>query len=279
VSYVANPVDPKARRFWAICLAGQVTYTQVNDKGVAMTETAGGVRDPRDCDFGVPWQVALWHAIAYSRSMSEAAKIVALGTSDYRKRTGRATLLRTGGCNFLVADRMKTCVLETSAHMYAVRRPGDAAETGRYIVVTNHNHCAHSYSEKNSVTDSSMDFGGVPGSDSRFWTIMWLIRNNYGRIDKKAVQHFVASHFVIDKEGTRTDFQWNRRYGWIPMHLSQEYSTTPCAHTGGFPEKNLGGTQESKVISIREKEAEISYVQGRPCESNGKWQLQTLELS
>ena len=54
VSYVANPVEPKARRFWAIGLAGQLTYTQVNDKGVAITETAGGFETPMTVILGCP---------------------------------------------------------------------------------------------------------------------------------------------------------------------------------------------------------------------------------
>lgn len=278
VSYIANPSEEGARRFWAISLAGQLTYTQVNDKGVAITETAGSTLNSEDCDFGVPWQVLTWHAISHSDSAAEAIQTITLGTREYARKTGRTTVLRTGGCNFLVADKSETYVNESTARRYATRRPGDAGETGSHLVLTNHNLLDHSFSEKNFMTDMPMSSGVRPGSDLRYWTLMWLLRHNHGRIDAALVQQFMSSHFFISEQGMRTDLVWEAQHGWVPANLSKEYSTTPCAHEGGYPEKQIGGTQESKVIIIREDEAEIRLVQGRPCEWKGNWDTVRLEL-
>jgi len=271
VSYVANPNDTGARRFWTLCLAGQLTYTSVNEDGLAITETAGGARYPSDYDFGVPWQVLAWHAIGHSTSVHDAMKSITTGSDESRKRTGRKTTLRTGGCNFLLADRKSAFVLETTARRYSIRRPGEAGEAGKYLVLTNHNLSERSFDENGVETDLPMSFGVPEGSGLRFWTLMWLLKRNFGRMDDELARDFMSSHFNIAEDGTRRDLEWDPRHGWIPMHLSEDYSTTPCAHEGGYPERYVGGTQESKVIAIGEDEADITFVQGRPCEGIGDW--------
>jgi hypothetical protein len=278
VFYVADPTDPRASRFWTLCLAGQLTFTGINENGLVIAETAGGALRPSDYDYGVPWQILTWHAIGHSKSVHDAAKTITVGTEDYRKRTGRGTVLRTGGCNFLLADRKSAAVLETTAHRYSIRLPGDAGEAGKYLILTNHNLTKRSLDEDNTETNVPMDFGVPEGSGLRFWTLMWLSKRNFGRMDGQLVRDFMSSHFNIAEDGTRRDYAWDPQYGWIPMHLSAAYSTTPCAHEGGYPEKYLGGTQESKVIAMREDEAEITFVQGRPCEWIGEWDRFRFEL-
>jgi hypothetical protein len=278
VSYTANPSEEGARKFWTIALAGQLAYTLVNDCGLAITETAGGVTKPDDCDFGVPWQVLTWHTIAHSQSAQEAVRTITVGTNEYQKKTGRSSVLRTGGCNFLIVDKHETYAIESTARRYGIRKPGDAGETAKYLVLTNHNLLQSSFSENNLETKVPLCFGNKTGSELRYWTLAWLIRNNLGRINASLVQDFMSSHFYISETGTRTDFVWNEKYGWVPANLSQEHSTTPCAHDGGYPERQVGGTQESKVITIQKDEAEIRFLQGRPCEGRENWETARLKL-
>jgi len=278
VSYVASPDEPGARRFWSLGLAGQLTFSQVNDAGLALTETAGGVRDQVECDFGVPWQVLAWHTIAHAESVDEGVAMMTRGTEEYRRRTGRTSVLRTGGCNYVVADREKACVLETSAHRHGVRRPGDSGEVGHYVVLTNHNLCEYSLLEDGSRSDVPMMFEPPGGSELRFSTLMWLVRQNFGMIDCGMVQSFMSAHFNVAEDGVRRDFSGDERSGLVSIHLSEEHSTTPCAHSGGYPERYSGGTEESKVMTIREDEVEIRYVQGRPCEWEGEWELYRLPI-
>jgi hypothetical protein len=278
VSYVASPDELGSRRFWSLGLAGQLTFSQVNDSGLALTETAGGVRDQSECDFGVPWQVLAWHTIAHTKSVDEAVAMMTRGTEEYRQRTGRTSVLRTGGCNYIVADRKKACVLETSAHRYAVRRSGDSGEVGRYVVLTNHNLCEHSLLEDGSRSDIPMRFEPPRGSELRFSTLMWLVRQNFGEIDGGMVRSFMSAHFNIAEDGVRRAFSGDECTGLVPIHLSEGHSTTPCAHSGGYPERYSGGTEESKVMKIREDEVEIRYIQGRPCEWEGEWDLYCLPV-
>jgi hypothetical protein len=122
-----------------------------------------------------------------------------------------------------------------------------------------------------------MYFGVRPGSDLRYWTLFWLLRNNFGKVDGIKVRDFMSSHFYISEQGVRTDFVWSDEHAWVPANLSKEHSTTPCAHEGGYPEKQIGGTQESKVITIRHDQAEVRFLQGRPCE--GSWQYVRMKLA
>lgn len=267
VSYIAVPDDCNANSFWSLGLAGQPTFSQANSKGLIIVETAGGVINPFENAFGVPWQIIAWHTIAYSSSVEEATKIITSGTGRYRKITGKKSLLRTGGCNYLLADGNDLRVLETSARRYSIRLAGDLNEEGRYIVLTNHNFMDHSYDEQGTYTETSMVHSIPPGSDKRFWTLMHLIKNNFGNIDERMVQEFMSSHLIIDHNGEKLNFGTHE----VPPQLSELNSVTPCAHEGGYPEQYIGGTEESKVLTIREDEIAIKYVQGRPCEWKGKW--------
>ena len=259
-------------------LAGQLTFSQVNDAGLAITETAGGVRHQDECAFGVPWQVLAWHTIAHAESVDEVVEMMTRGTEEYRRRTGRTSVLRTGGCNYVVADRENACVMETSANRYGIRRPGDSGEVGRYVTLTNHNLCEHSLLEDGSRSDVPMRFEPPRGSELRFSTLMGLVRQNFGEIDDRMVRSFMSAHFNIAEDGVRRDFSEDERSGLVPIYLSEEHSMSPCAHSGGYPERYSGGTEESKVMTIREDEVEIRYVQGRPCEWKGEWDLYRLPI-
>lgn len=279
VSYVAVPDDCEANGFWSLGLAGQPTFSQANDKGLSIIETAGGVNSPFEHAFGVPWQVIAWHAIAYSSSVEEATKIITNGTEHYRDMTGKTSLLRTGGCNYLLADRNNIRVLETSAKRFSIRFPGYLNEHGKYIVLTNHNFMDHSYDEKGAYTLTSMDFGVPPGSDNRFWTLMNLIKNNFGDIDKDMVQEFMSTHLIYNEKEDGKRYLLNDENRRVPVHLSELHSTTPCAHEGGYPEQYVGGTEESKVLAVRKDELAITYVQGRPCEWKGEWDAYKLKIN
>ncbi|MFH0848811.1 MAG: hypothetical protein V1857_04855 [archaeon] len=280
LAFVANPEDKEALRFWAMTSPGQIAgFLQVNEAGVAVSETVGGTSDPTEQDFGVPWQMLVFHAAAYSRTCRGASEVLTIGTEQYRKQTSRETVLRTGGCNFLISDPNETCAIEATAHRYALRRPTEFGETGKYLVVTNHNFCHNSFDEGNNRTDVPMTrFGGEEppysflGTCERYWTSMWNLRRNYGDIDVPKMKELLSCHYLVTKDGTRVDHVWSDELRmWIPAHLSQEAGVTPCNHLGGFPEKYVGNTSASKVAELADHRIIVHWTQGRPCEWHGEW--------
>ncbi|MBP1717980.1 MAG: hypothetical protein H6Q43_1418 [Deltaproteobacteria bacterium] len=93
-----------------------------------------------------------------------------------------------------------------------------------YIVMTNHNSCEFSYDENDNLTDvpmtqfgngySSTSVSGLDGSGTRFWTLWWLAREQFGRIDEYvAMNDYWTNEFYIDEEGTRRDPSTGRTVG------------------------------------------------------------------
>ncbi len=275
VAYVAEADDPDANTFWALSSAGMIMANYaVNNKGLAIGHLSGGSRYEKDCDFGVPWPFRMLHAVAYTDNRDDAIEMMTLGTPEYRAATDRSTLLRDGDSNTIVADKDSCGVLETTAHWYAVRYPGDMDEIGNYIVSTNH-FCvdAGSYDEDNVWHDGLGmtrfgDAASYSSSGFRFSTLMQLIKYNFGEIDDALAQEFMTSHFYINTDGERVDNIWDEIYGWIPTQYGPG-SPVICRHSGGYPEKNTGSTQDSKVSNLTENI--VYWTMGRPCDWKGPW--------
>lgn len=115
--------------------------------------------------------------------------------------------------------------MEENPYRYAVRYPGYMGEKDdAYIVMTNHNSCEFSYDENDNLTDvpmtqfgngySSTSVSGLDGSGTRFWTLWWLAREQFGRIDEYvAMNDYWTNEFYIDEEGTRRDPSTGRTVG------------------------------------------------------------------
>jgi hypothetical protein len=279
MNYIAIPDEPGAHPYWATAEPGKIcSLGAVNSKGVAAVILAGPGRTwvPEENiferSFGVPWPIGQFMQAAYANSRQEAVDMIVLGTPEYRLKTGRSTLLRARQNNWLIADKEHACVVEATAHKYAVRYPGDNGEDG-YIVTANHFVANFSYNENNQRTDFPMtkfgDENNQVASTPRYYTLWWLNKLNRGSIDVDKVKEFHRSHFYITKQGNRVDNVWDPKNGWVPAHLGS--GSTVCCHADGYPEKYTGNTVDSKVAVLNDRI--IHWALGRPCEWVGLWRV------
>ncbi len=266
--YIGQPDDGNA--FWVLTAGAAGAACQiVNDKGVSLILNAGGDQHAAQHAnaFGVSWFLLFLHVAAYADTADQAIEMVTRGTPQYRARTGRQSLLRTGTWNFLISDRTSCTVVETTSDRYAMRRPGDMGESGNYLVMTNHNYCNYSFDQNNQRTDVPMTrFGNektYPGSAKRFWTLMGDIRHYYGRIDCDLAMQLLSGHHQRDRDGRLIE----SREGEIPLQYQGDVT---CPHHGGYPGGWRGGTADAKV-AVHGEDLRIYWTLGRPCEWQGAW--------
>ncbi len=277
-TFVAMPSDPQANNFWGTTAPGKFFEIMgLNDKGLAVTVTAGayGTWVPEkkifERAFGVTWQYVLLRQMAYADTCDEAVELVTVGTEEYRKATGRKTLLRTRHNNYVIADPENAVVVEVTANRYATRKPGDYGEEPGFIVCTNHYKCDYSYNDKNVRTDYPMTtFGGDdfnPQSTSRYYELTWLARTNYGKMDAEMIKSFQSMHHYYTASGEMVETVWNDELKeFVPAYVD---AYTVCRH-GGYPESHSGQTVDSKVAVLQDRLMQFSL--GRPCEWEGMWQ-------
>lgn len=292
VAYVCVPGDPSARVFWGHAAAGNLGGLGggvLNDRGVccltsgcsyseqnwanADQTTAPGIRD----------FVLAVYGVIFSESAAEAAEKVTVGTERYRELTGRKTVLRARGANIVFADENDAYCIEQNARHYAIRKPGDwGEEGGDYIVTAN-----HFKSDKGSFDENNEFHADLPmaryepenkdstsASYDRFWSGMWMLRNNYGQIDREMVMNeFAASHYAYDESGTRIDAEES---GAPAKELQKElFSGSFCVHMEPFDETHplgIGGNAETSVMNISTRE--VWWVPVWPChykERNMDW--------
>lgn len=273
-TYIAVPTEGNA--FWGTTTPGKILdITGANNQGLALASTAGPNRTwvPEENiferAFGVSMQSVLFKMLTAAKSVPEAIEIATIGTPEYRQATGRKTLLRTRHSNYILVDKNEAAVVEVTANRYAVRRPGDFGEEPGFIVVANHfvvNN--HSYNDQNERTTFPMTTFGDdayrPTSASRYFTAFWQAKMNYGKITTDNIWRILlTSHAYITKKGELVEKISNGKE-WIPAHLAMG---TVCSHAAGYPEKYLGNTTDSKVITVDFNQ--VRFSQGRPCEYVG----------
>jgi hypothetical protein len=292
--YIIKPV--LGNTLWVLTNSSQVVANQVvNDKGVSLSLLAGGFTNPGSLNyygksycaegFGVPWFHLFLYIGMHANTAKEAIDMLTVGTPEYRSKTGRDTLLRGGGWNFLVADEHTLAVVEATANRYAVRYAGDVLPfTGDewtdpdYIVATNHFICDFSYDEHNNRTNIPMTILGsgysydpstgekigLNGSGIRFWTLMWDIKHNYGRIDRYRAQQIMSGVYAYDKntgekQEVAQDKEGNYRiYGAV----------MPC--TLGLISL-FGGTCDAKIAVLNKGNTVVYWTMGNPTDWQGAW--------
>lgn len=274
-TYIAAPNTPGANAFWASTTPGKFfDIMGVNNKGLALLLTVGGNKtwipseNIYERAFGVTWQYILLKALSSAKSVPEVVELVTVGTPEYRKATGRKTLLRTRHNNYVMLDKNEALVVEVTANRYAVRRPGDYGEEGDFVVATNHFIANHSYDANNVKTDFPMTFFGdedyAPLSATRYYTALWEAKMNYGKLNADKIREIWTSHYYITKKGERVD-QITDGKKWMPAHLA---SNTICSHgESGYPEAYDGATTDTKIATVDFNQ--VSYSVGRPCEYEG----------
>ena len=283
-TYIAAPNTPGANAFWSSTTPGKFfDIMGANNKGLALSLTVGGNKtwipsqNIYERAFGVTWQYILLKALSSMSSVPEVLELVTVGTPEYRKATGRTTLLRTRHNNYIMLDKNEALVVEVTANRYAVRRPGDYGEEEGFVVATNHFVADHSYDANNERTDFPMTFFGddeyAPLSATRYYTGFWQAKMNYGTLDAGKIREIWSSHSYITKKGELVEKISDGKQ-WIPANLA---SNTICSHDGGYPEKYIGATTDNKIVTVDFNQ--IRYSVGRPCEYEGMPRIFVLPAS
>ena len=292
--YVINPKE--GHKTWVLTNSPQVAANQVvNENGVSLSLLAGGFTNPMSLDyegqsycaegFGVPWFHLFLYVAVHADTAEEAIEMLTLGTPEYRSRTGRKSLLRGGGWNFLVVDSDTLAVVEATANRYAVRYAGETFPlTGpewiddNYIVSTNHFICDFSYDKDNVRTAVPMtifmegvtrdpqtgEIVDLNDSGKRFWTLMWDMKHNLGRIDRYRTQQILSGLYVYEKESGKKIETILDGEG-----LPRIYGTVkPC--TQGLLAL-WGATCDSKIAVVDGENISLYWTLGNPSHWQGAW--------
>ena len=296
--YVIRPEEGLA--CWVLSNCPQVVANQVvNEKGVSIALFSGGGTNPQSLNFngeahyaegfGVPWFHLFLYAGTHAHTAEEAIQMLTLGTPDYRKRTGRNTLLRGGGWIFMVTDATTLAVVEGTADRFAVRYAGEF--TGSEwtdpdtIVATNHNLCNFSYDDQNRWTQVSMTLfadglvrdktgvvTGLSPSGQRFWTLMWDIKHNRGQIDPYMAQHIMSGLHANDPEtGKRIECVLDENDTWRVWG-----AVRGCNQGGGVGLSN--GSADAKVAVLAGGDTAVFWTMGSPSHWAGAWDRYVFDL-
>lgn len=293
--YIINP--PRGNTCWVLTNCPQVAANQVvNNKGLSVKLFAGGATNKMSLEypggpycaegFGVSWFNLLLYVGTHADTAEEAVEILTRGTHEYRARTGRNSLLRGGGWLFMVTDKDTMAVVETTADRYAVRYAGETFPfTGpnwnnpNYIVCTNNSLCDFSYDKNNNLTnvplsifgdgyarDSAGNITGLDGRGIRFWTMMWDMEHNYGRIDRYRAQQIMAGLYAYDKDtGEKIDCAQDAGGNWRTWGKLK-----PC-NVGSSRWSLSAGSNDGKIAVLDGKNSEVHWTMGSPNDWQGAW--------
>jgi len=281
VAYVAIPKDPKAQVFWGSGRAGNLGGLGaglMNDRGVCCL-TAGAQKTDAWAQAdetaapGIKDFLLAIHGVIFSKTAREAAAIATVGTPGYRRLTARNAVLRARGCSIVFADPKDAVCVEQNALHYAMRKPGDLGEKGGdYIVIANHfkfkdgSFDEHNVFQQNEPMTKFCPEKERDDSYYRFWSGMWMLHNNYGKIDRDMVmQEFVTAHYAYDKAG--------KRYDPDPDTGKPAVQGTFCEHEPPFTKENpmgMGGNADTSVFNLSTQE--VWWVPVWPCHHK-EWNL------
>lgn len=254
----------------------------VNDKGVSISHHFGGSTTADSLSYrggpyygsayGVPWPNLLFYAAKTANTAQEALEILKYGSSAYRQITGRKTVRRDGTWNWMVCDDHTLAVMEVSPDRYAIRYAGEY--TGSewtdpdYIVCANHFICPYSYDENGNRTDVPMwIFNSSSNSRERFWTLMWEMKDFYGKIDEYTLQYIFSQTYIRDEK--------TGEYVYALMDTDGRWLTAGqslgCAQ-GKLENNGLKrGTNGAKIATLNKSKSECRYCLGNPKDWQGAW--------
>jgi hypothetical protein len=280
-AYVLKP--DKGNIVWTV---GNLPSTSglllVNNKGVSIAHHFGGATNPKSLEypggpylssaFGVPWLNVLLYAAVNADTAKEAIDLITVGPKGYRDRTGRASLLRDGGWNWMVADSSTMAVVEVTCDRYAIRYPGEFTgpnwKDQNFIVSANHFLCDYSYDKNNERTDVPMNiFNVTPGSEERFWTLMWDIKDRFGSIDRYVVQHILSTTYVRDKETGEKIYATADDSGKYVPFAYAKWGVQGTMDQGGL----AAGTNSSKIAILDGENTMTAWTLGNPSDWEGAW--------
>lgn len=304
VAFIVEPSDPRAHRYTITDTAGEIGSEQaLNEHGVVVSGYAGGgvdIGSPTVAEPftgyrrpGLDWQVGDFYAAAFARNAREAVALLTVGRPEYREKSGMQTVVGkcSRGANWVVSDQHEAYVVESipadldGVARYAVRKPGDMSEIGEnYIVSTNQVEATYSCDESNLCSsahplslhgnsEQNPNYFGLSGSGQRFYTLTWLIRNNYGKIDREMVQSWRRTHFFYDKGGTRHDTLLYPATGQeYPTHLTPGAGVL-CRHSTSSSTPGVDTLSGINIyVSLSTPDDRTIYrTKGRPCEWLGPW--------
>ena len=283
VAFVAVPNDRRANTYWTLTTAGKVGgLMAVNNKGLSFHLTAGGNAVLTDYAFGVNYFPLISFISAYADNADEAVKILTLGTAEYRAKTGRATLLKTGHWGWMAVDSSKMVTVESTAHRYATRNPGDYGETGQWMVLTNHmlintgSYNANNVWEQGVPMTTYSDEAHCPSSASRYWTHFWNLKRTHTCLTVNDAFDYQTAHYWIDKAGLRHDDVWSEALKiWMPAYLSPYDDkgnglTTVCQHSKKYPNHDIYGSTSGTKVAVLPT-LDIYWRHGRGCNWEGAW--------
>jgi len=284
ISYVAVPKDKRARVFWGTGRAGNLGGGPgggvMNDCGVCVLTSgsqykAANTRPDESLAPGIKGFILGTYGVVFSKSAREAARKATVGTQRYRKLSGRKTVLRARGANIVFADAKDAFCVEQNARHYAVRRPGDMNEKGgNYLVHANHFQFEKGSYDGDDVFNPKLPMTGFTSEENedrqssyyRFWSGMWMLHNNYGKIDRDMIMRDLsASHYAFDKAGKRYDPEPETGVPTVPG--------TFCSHMKPFTAENpkgIGGNTETTLFNLSTRE--VWWVPVWPCHYK-EWNL------
>lgn len=306
VTFVARPSDKKAHRFTVTDTAGEIgSEHALNDAGVTVSGYAGGSLNIAAPTLAAPfsgyrragldWQVGDFYAAAFAGSAKQAVELLTVGRPEYRRKSGRKIVIGkcAKGANWVISDRHQAYVVESipadqnGVARYAVRKPGDMGEEGAsYIVSTNNVEANYSCDENNvcgkshpmrqhgNYSQHPSAYFGLSNPGMRYWTLTWLIHDNYGHITPDMVKVWRTAHFVYDKSGTRYDsLKVDGRS--ISPHLVPGVATL-CWHTNGPAGVDTFKGVDTYVSLSTPDDLTVYRTVGRPCEWVGPWDALSL---
>ena len=280
VAFVLIPEDPRAKVTYSQAAAGSICSGNAFNENGVYGALAGCWSSPRTKTggLGVKDYIAILPAVVYANNAREAKDYILYGTPRYRRLTGRKTLLRTRGSNFMFADQNEAFIVEKGARRFAVRTPGYLGEKGNnYLCFSNHYMYEDGHYDENNVFHSDVPMNQFcpeeEGNSSyyRLWEMMWWFNNNYGNIDLELLMRDLSTaHYSYDKDGNRYDPD--------PVTGLPTVGTI-CNHGGMNAEYPLGKSGSWNVSIAIPRTLEIYFLPGWPCQfKDHDWNYINLKL-
>jgi hypothetical protein len=147
-----------------------------------------------------------------------------------------------------------------------------------FIVATNHFICEFSYDENNRRTNVPMtifhegvkrdptsgEITDLNESGVRFWTLMWDIREHYGRLDRHRAQQILAGTYACDKgSGEKIEVIEHEPGKWA-IYGRKKYRTAGILAP-------WGGTCDGKIAVIDGPGVSAYWTMGSPVHWQGAW--------